>query len=366
MKTAWFGSKRIAWLWLAAGLLCRACSAEGVGTGETATRPPSYTLTVGLAGTGSGAVSASPKAAAYASGTVVTLTAVPAKGSTFAGWSGGASGAASSVKVTITGNTSVTATFNAIRTYTLTVGMAGMGSGSVSVSPKAAAYASGTVVTLTAMPVAGSSFGGWSGDASGSAKSVKVTITRNTSVTATFNLTTVTGSDYAGTWIGQFNVQYQYGYLDPSTGNTLQGSGSRGFSITITLKSLATADGVSTLTITKVSSDEAMFGTGPGGAAPDFGSSALLPSPPENASTLAGEGIAILFANNAMLATANAVGELHMSSDGSLIGNSVGVTDSWDALSSDGLGYLDFYGLPPNDGWITQSTYTWALTHSTE
>jgi hypothetical protein len=84
----------------------------------------------------------------------------------------------------------VTATFNLIPCYTLTVGTAGTGTGTVGVSPKKDCYPNGTVVTLTEKPAAGSTFAGWSGAASGDAASVKITISGDTTVTATFNLTT--------------------------------------------------------------------------------------------------------------------------------------------------------------------------------
>jgi hypothetical protein len=79
----------------------------------------SHTLTVHRAGTGSGAVTSSPAGIscgstcshAYANGTPVTLSASPASGSKFAGWSGGGCGSTASCKVTLASDVSVTATF---------------------------------------------------------------------------------------------------------------------------------------------------------------------------------------------------------------------------------------------------------------
>jgi hypothetical protein len=79
---------------------------------------PSYTLTVAKAGAGSGTVTSTPAGiscgatcrGSYASGTVVTLTAVPAGGSAFAGWSGSCSGFGS-CSVTVSADRSVTAAF---------------------------------------------------------------------------------------------------------------------------------------------------------------------------------------------------------------------------------------------------------------
>lgn len=78
-----------------------------------------FALTVTRAGTGTGSVSSSPTgitcpstcSASYNSGTTVTLTAAPASGSTFAGWSGACSGT-STCSVTMTQARAVTATFN--------------------------------------------------------------------------------------------------------------------------------------------------------------------------------------------------------------------------------------------------------------
>jgi IPT/TIG domain/Divergent InlB B-repeat domain len=71
-------------------------------------------LTIGTAGSGSGSVKCNGGGCAesYAPGTAVTLEAVPASGSTFAGWSGGNCSGTGSCKVTITGPVTVTATFN--------------------------------------------------------------------------------------------------------------------------------------------------------------------------------------------------------------------------------------------------------------
>jgi uncharacterized repeat protein (TIGR01451 family) len=72
-----------------------------------------YTLTINMAGTGSGTVTRNPNSATYMHGTVVTLTANANTGSSFAGWSGDALGAANPVVITMDANKTVTATFNA-------------------------------------------------------------------------------------------------------------------------------------------------------------------------------------------------------------------------------------------------------------
>jgi phospholipase C len=159
-------------------------------------------LTVQNAGTGTGTVTSSPTgincgttcSATFGLGTSVTLTAAPSTGSTFAGWSGACSGT-STCAVTLTAATSVTATFN-VPTSQLTVQDAGTGTGTVTSSPSgincgttcSANIATGTSVTLTETAGTGSTFAGWSGGCSGTSACV-VALAANTSVTATFNLT---------------------------------------------------------------------------------------------------------------------------------------------------------------------------------
>jgi uncharacterized repeat protein (TIGR02543 family) len=142
-----------------------------------------YTLTVNVVGNGS--VTESPAAAIYLSGTVVTLTAVPSAGWTFQGWSGDVSGPQNPVDITMDTDKSVMAAFMQVaHYYTLTVNV--VGGGSVTESPLNATYLSGTVVTLTAVPSAGWTFQGWSGDVSGQQNAVSITMNGNKEVTATF------------------------------------------------------------------------------------------------------------------------------------------------------------------------------------
>ena len=76
----------------------------------------------------------------------------------------------------------------------LTVNKAGNGSGTVTSNPAgidcgngcSAAFAPNTVVTLTATPMAGSLFSGWSGACTGSGNTCQVTMDAAKSVTATF------------------------------------------------------------------------------------------------------------------------------------------------------------------------------------
>jgi len=97
---------------------------------------PTFLLTVNKPGAGSGTVSSNPAgiscgatcSAPYNSGTVVTLTAAAAGGSTFSGWSGGGCSGTGSCVVTMNAATTVAATFD-VQTFTLSVTKTGRAPG---------------------------------------------------------------------------------------------------------------------------------------------------------------------------------------------------------------------------------------------
>ena len=160
---------------------------------------PPQTLTVTKAGTGTGTVTSAPAGIncgadcteAYPYNTVVVLTATPAAGSVFAGWSGNAD--CSNGAVRLNAAKTCTATFNPVPPQTLTVTKAGTGTGTVTSAPAGIncgadcteAYPYNTVVVLTPTPAAGSVFGGWSGHADCSDGAVRMTVVKT--CTATFN-----------------------------------------------------------------------------------------------------------------------------------------------------------------------------------
>jgi hypothetical protein len=160
-----------------------------------------FALTVTRSGNGSGTVTSAPAgincgatcSASFNSGASVTLTAAANPSSNFTGWSGACTGTGT-CQVTMNAAKSVTATFT-LKTFALSVSKTGNGTGTVASSPSgiscgatcSASFNSGTSVTLTATPDAGSGFTAWSGACSG-AGSCLVTMDAAKSVTAAFAL----------------------------------------------------------------------------------------------------------------------------------------------------------------------------------
>ncbi|TMY87581.1 InlB B-repeat-containing protein, partial [Klebsiella pneumoniae] len=155
--------------------------------GQVATLHPLTTEVVGQ-----GTVTRAPDAASYVAGTDVQLTAEPAAGWEFSGWSGDASGTEPTTTVTVSSPASVVATFTElpepppVEEHPVQVQV--VGDGTVTSSPQGSTHPEGTVLTLTATPGAGSEFTGWSGDATGTAPVVEVVVDGPLTVTATFEV----------------------------------------------------------------------------------------------------------------------------------------------------------------------------------
>ena len=163
---------------------------------------PNFTLTVSPSGTGSGLVTSGPVgitcggtcAAPFVSGTMVTLTASASSGSSFAGWSGGGCGGTGTCVVTMSAAENVTATFNVVPSFMLSVTPSGNGAGTVTSMPSgincggtcSASFQSGTQITLTAAAANGSTFAGWSGGGCNGIAPCIVTLGANTTVNASF------------------------------------------------------------------------------------------------------------------------------------------------------------------------------------
>ena len=131
----------------------------------------------------------------YNAGSAVTLSASAPSGWRFGGWSGGASGSAAGVSVTMSAPLNVTATFDAGLTLVAGAGGSvayayGSVSGTVPSGTSATIYVPvGMAVTLTAQPSSWTqTFAGWSGIASGVSTTTTVTVGGPTTASAGFGL----------------------------------------------------------------------------------------------------------------------------------------------------------------------------------
>ncbi len=153
---------------------------------------PTYILTIDINPVGAGTVT-TDLSAPYLSGTVVTLTANPAALYRFKSWTNAIPVATDPTKATVTianANVTVTALFELIPTYTLTVNIDPVGAGTVTAVPTGPSYMAGTTVTLTANANSGYTFLSWADGAvavPGAPLSATVTIgTANATVSAHF------------------------------------------------------------------------------------------------------------------------------------------------------------------------------------
>jgi hypothetical protein len=130
----------------------------------------------------------------------VVLTANPAPGSVFAGWSGCDTPANNTCTMSMTASKTVTANFdiNANPQVTLTVAVGGTGSGTITGTGISCpgdcteTVNSGATVNLTASPAAGSTFAGWSGCDTPANNTCAMSMTQDKAVTGAFDLLPVT------------------------------------------------------------------------------------------------------------------------------------------------------------------------------
>ncbi|MEA1052915.1 hypothetical protein U5801_24355 [Lamprobacter modestohalophilus] len=213
--------------------------------GQYQADPTTVALDVNL--TGSGTVTSNPAgidcgvscSAGFSQNTSVTLSARPATGWTFSGWSGACSGTGACV-VTMNSDRSVTATFTETTAPTYGLSISKSGNGTITSEPAGIDcgsdctqdYASGTAVTLTATPADGWQFTDWGGACTGTALRCTVTMDAAKTVTVTFALS---DQNQASTGIGLYNPARSIFYLrnTPSNGaadaTIIYGPGGRGW-----------------------------------------------------------------------------------------------------------------------------------------
>jgi hypothetical protein len=149
----------------------------------TFTGPTSFELDVVVAGSGTGSVTSTPAgidcpgtcAADFPVDQVVELEAVPDPGNEFTGWGVACAGNPNPCTVTLDQDRQVSAVFDNLPTFQLTVVVGGTGSGAVTSTPAgidcpgtcSAEFPDGEKVLLEAVAAPGSSFIGWGGSCTG-------------------------------------------------------------------------------------------------------------------------------------------------------------------------------------------------------
>ena len=143
-----------------------------------------YPLSASTPGGGSVSVSPAPNAAGnlYLSNTLVTLTATPANGWSFVGWTGDSTATNNVTTIEMDQPRAVQALFGtSLNLFT-------NGNGQVLLNPPTGPYVFGSTVQLTALPSPDSYFFGWSGAASGFASPLQFTVTNASGITALFGV----------------------------------------------------------------------------------------------------------------------------------------------------------------------------------
>ncbi len=171
----------------------------------------------------------------YAKGTVISMTAKPDSGYGLKNWSGTGSDVSNPTTVTINSDKHVTVTFElrfplVINNVPVSGPSANLTEGSVSLSPAPGAdarYAKDATITLTAQAGPGYRFDHWSGDASGTATAVSITVNSAKNITAVFKqVYTLTNSVNA---TGGGSVSPPSGIFDAGSTVTLTAAPAAGY-----------------------------------------------------------------------------------------------------------------------------------------
>jgi len=167
-------------------------------------KPQQFTVNVTASPADKGSVAKSPNKATYALNEQVTLTATPAAGWVFTGWSGDLTGATNPATVTVTKNMAITATF--AQSFTITTSVNPAGGGNITLVPNKTTYQPGEQVQVTATANSGYSFTGWGGDLTGSNPTETVTVNSNLNIIANFSSATYT---FSATSAGNGSVSWE-------------------------------------------------------------------------------------------------------------------------------------------------------------
>ena len=185
---------------------------------------PTVTFTLTVAASEGGTVS--NPGDTHNENTNVTLTASPAEGYAFSGWTGDATGSTNPLSVSMTSDKNITASFIRLQ-YSLGINIIGSGTVSqvlVESTEKNTDYDSFSTVRLTATPETGWVFYGWSGSTTETTSEVDIVMEETKSVTATFEeqLNQVIGVDDVFFGIGKWKIRKPKG--SSGSGNTVDES----------------------------------------------------------------------------------------------------------------------------------------------
>jgi len=208
-----------------------------------------YKLTTNMSPLYGGNITRSPDKEAYVAGEEVTVTATPATGYSFIGWTGAVSGSSrvNRVKVTMDGDKILTAGFyrklelepkpepepaaqvptiggdktrkvSARRTYTLTTNLSPSNGGFVYRSPNKEAYSAGEKIIVTCLPASGYAFTdwtlnnwndtGWTSETLSENPVVTITMDRHKALTANFQFKQISPNGIAMIYVagGTFTI----------------------------------------------------------------------------------------------------------------------------------------------------------------
>jgi cyclophilin family peptidyl-prolyl cis-trans isomerase len=210
-----------------------------------------YELTTAVDGQGT----VSPDSGTFGYNEQITLTATPATGWRFEGWTGGFVSSDNPAIVTMTEDKSITAVFvDEQPEYDLTITTTGQGT----VSPGSGSFEAGTFLELTAAPATGWHFVRWGGDAVGSETTTQITMSQDKNITALFEQDTlqygltvsVNGNGAVNPNSGTYNAGQQV---------TLTATGDAGWHFTRWTGDLTGTDATAILTMNASKSVTAVF-----------------------------------------------------------------------------------------------------------
>jgi len=178
---------------------------EETTTEETTTQPTTYQVTITISGNGTTSISSGT----YNEGQQISITASSENGNRFSNWSGDVSSTEETVSLTVNSNINISANFEVIPSYTVTVNSGTGGS----VSSSGGTYQEGDTVTITATPNSGYTFNNWTGGIESSSNEITLTVNSDITITANFDAIqyTLTVNSGTGGTVSSSGGTFNYG-----------------------------------------------------------------------------------------------------------------------------------------------------------